>query len=221
MQYLACSRLSVTYSEQLTMNKQDCKNECRQSLADSSSSSSGITSDLPLSQEETTHLHSSGILSMWSSLKRFTSLADQVSQQEVASMMGTASTLVSSTKTDMMVQESNFSHQNSRSVMCTNNLSKMYKSHNIRWTTCKICRAEDLTQESFVSELVLGVDYCLCSLIGKHQEHLTNSYFSGKIDGDQVQISNSDSGSRDAHAKSYPDTVWREDNNTVVAHSGN
>ena len=41
---------------------------------------------------------------------------------------------------------------------------------------------------------------------------------SGKIDGDRVQISNSDSRSHNAHAKSYPDTVWRKDNNTMDTH---
>lgn len=130
-------------------------------------------------------------------------------------MTSIPSTLVFCTKTDnnMMVQESNFSHHSSRAVMFKSSLSEMYKNHNIRWTTCKICEVGDLTQERFTSELVLGVDHCLCSLVGKQQEYhnVVYSHCKGKVNGpgDRVHSSNSD-----------PGTVGGENNSMMLVHSG-
>lgn len=192
---------------QLTMSQQAHENEGGLCLPNSNSSSSDIVNDHPLSKEETIH-HNSRKEVNEIYIKGFTSHSDhdqyletEVPQQEKAPIMCTQSIVVFSANTKF------------------NHLSKLYKDHSIRWKTCKTCRAEDPTQDSFVSELVLGVDHCLCSVVGKQQEGLIDNHCKGKADG--VQTSKSDPGSHSAHRDRYNHpSIEKSEDKQQHAHSG-
>lgn len=73
-------------------------------------------------------------------------------------------------------------------------LAEIYKKHEIRWRVCKRCGGQDEAQECFRSELVLGMEHCLCSTIERERRRLDHWYSSSLETGG---ISSSNTAARD------------------------